>query len=292
MTKSDSRNGIVCATAAYILWGILPIYWKMLQGIPAHRILGHRIVWSFAVLAGLVFWRQEWGRLRSSVFNTKILLTHLAAALLISANWVTYIWAVNAGRIVDTSLGYYINPLVSVVLSLFVLREKISRIQWLAITLAASGVGYLALQQGGLPWIALTLALTFGLYGLLKKTAPLGALHGLALETAVLAGPALFYLLFSKPDPAINNPSSFAGILLAGTGIITALPLLLYAKAAQSIRLSTLGLLQYMSPTCGLILGVWAYGEPFPITRLLGFVFIWLALLFSWLDIWRRLGRK
>lgn len=292
--KTDSKNGLACAVAAYVLWGVLPVYWKMLQTVPAYRILCHRIVWSFFFLAGLVLLRQEWGRLWSLAFKPRILGIYIFAAILISVNWLTYIWAVNAGRIVDTSLGYFVNPLVSVILSLVVLREKISRLQWLAICLAAAGVGYLTLQHGGLPWIALTLAFTFGFYGLLKKTAPLGPLHGLAVETAVLAGPALMFLLGAQSDDGSDRISQgwTVSILLAGTGVITALPLLLYAKAAQSIKLSTLGLLQYISPTCGLFLGVWAYGEPFPMTRLAGFSFIWLALMFSWLDIWLRLRRS
>ncbi len=281
-----SAHGLISAVIAYVLWGILPVYWKTLQSVPAPQILGHRISWSFFFLAGLVLARNEWGKFKASAAKPRVVLLYTLAAAFLAVNWLTYIWAVNSGRIVETSLGYFINPLVSVLLSLVVLREKLSRGQWLAVGLAALGVGYLTIQYHGLPWVALVLAFSFGFYGLLKKIAPLDALSGLTLETAVLVLPALAYLTQAeiRHTGSLAHSSWSVRLLLAGTGIITAFPLLLFASAARQIKLSTLGLLQYISPTCGLVVGVWIYGEDFPAPRRLGFCIIWVALLVSWLD--------
>lgn len=281
---------MISAVIAYVLWGVLPVYWKALQAVPAPQILSHRICWSFLFLASLVLVRREVMRFKAAAAQPRTVMIYLLAALLLSMNWLTYIWAVNAGRIVDTSLGYFINPLISVLLGLVVLREHFHRLQWVAAGLAATGVAYLTIRQGNLPWVALVLAFSFGFYGLMKKTAPLGALHGLTLETALLAPLALVYLVPTETHSPAGLLHSGWGIklLLAGTGFITALPLLLFASAARAINLSTLGLLQYVTPTCGLVLGVWVYGEPFPVTRLVGFCFIWVGLLVLWLDIFLR----
>jgi chloramphenicol-sensitive protein RarD len=285
---SRSRTGLISALIAYILWGVLPVYWKALQTVSAPQILSHRILWSFFFLAGLVLVRREGLRfIKEAASRPRIVLLYVLAAILLSINWLTYIWAVNAGRIVETSLGYFINPLVSVILGLVVLRESFHRLQWVAAGLAASGVVYLTIRQGNVPWVALVLAFSFGFYGLMKKMAPLGALHGLTLETAVLVIPALIYLAPAEMHGTVGLVHSAWTVkwLLIGTGFITALPLLLFASAARAINLSTLGLLQYVSPTCGLVLGVWVYGEPFPIARLIGFCLIWSALVVLWLDL-------
>jgi chloramphenicol-sensitive protein RarD len=286
---SSTRQGVWLAVGAYALWGVLPVYWKAVRSVPAPEILAHRIVWSFVFLAGLVALRRAWPSLRAALSRRTIRIYGLAAALL-SVNWLTYIWAVNTGRIVETSLGYFINPLVSVALAVVFLRERLRRLQGLCVALAATGVAYLAWQHGALPWVALLLAGSFALYGLLKKTAPLPALQGLTLETALLWLPALAFLLWSESrgQAAFGHAGPRVTLLLAFTGVVTALPLLLFAAAARKVSLTTLGLLQYLAPSCQLLIGVLVYGEPFGRTRALGFSLIWAALaLYSAEGLWR-----
>jgi chloramphenicol-sensitive protein RarD len=274
-------KGILYGASAYLMWGFFPIYFKLLHQVPAVQILSHRVVWSLLFLLVLVFGFREGRLLRRSASNRRTLLIYLLAAVLLSANWLTYIWGVNAGFVVETSLGYFINPLMNVVLGVIILREHLRPAQWIPVGLAAAGVIYLTILYGALPWIALTLALTFASYGLVKKMAPLGALHSLTLETGLLFVPALGYLLwmantgegaFIRLGPAIT-------LLLAAAGVITAVPLLLFGTAARRVPLSTMGILQFITPTCQFLLGVFAYGEAFTPARLVGFVCIWLALL-------------
>jgi len=277
---------------AFVLWGVLPVYWKALQAIPAGQILAHRVVWSAILLIGLVLVRGEFRALRAAT-GGRALWIYSGAAILLAVNWLTYIWAVNAARIVETSLGYFINPLVSVLLGVVFLRERLGRMQWLAVGMAGAGVLYLTWQQGALPWVAVLLASTFGLYGLLKKTAPLGALPGLTLETALLGLPALAWLLGLEANGtcAWGHAGLRTTVLLTLTGVITTLPLLLFAAAVRRINLTTIGLLQYISPSCGLLIGVAVYGEPFDRTRWPGFVLIWAALaVYSLESAWRRAG--
>ncbi len=277
-------QGVACALLAYLLWGILPVYWKCLQSLDTLEILAHRIVWSVAFLALLLTLRREWPAFRRAVTTPATLRRYSLAAILLALNWGLYIYCVNHDRIVEASLGYYINPLVSVLLGTLVLQERLRRTQWIAVALAAAGVLQLTLQQGNLPWTSLTLALTFGLYGLTKKLSPLHAVPGLALETAVLLTPALASLGWFQlhHQAAFGHASLSTHLLLLLAGIVTSLPLLLFAHAAQRVPLSTLGLLQYLAPTCSLLLGVLAYQEPFPPARALGFALIWIALaLFS-----------
>ncbi|MBN1149459.1 MAG: EamA family transporter RarD [Anaerolineales bacterium] len=276
------NRGILYAASAYLLWGFLPVYWKALQSVPATQILSHRIVWSMVFLAALIAWKRDWARLRQAIAAPKTLLAGFLAACLLAVNWLTYIWGVNAGFVVETSLGYFINPLVNVMLGVIFLRERLRPWQWLPVGLAAAGVAYLTLTYGSLPWIALTLAFTFGLYGLIKKLASLGALTGLALETGILFGPALLYLLYlgSQGVGAFSSQGAPIDALLAATGVVTAFPLLLFGMGARRIHLSTLGILQYIAPTCQLFLGVLVYGEPFTPARLVGFGLIWAALIF------------
>ena len=270
---------------AFVLWGVLPVYWKALRPIPASQILAHRVVWSCIFLMGLVVVRGELRALRTAA-GGRALRLYAAAALLLSVNWLTYIWAVNTARIVETSLGYFINPLVSVLLGVVFLKERLGRAQWLAVGMAAAGVVYLTWQQGALPWVAVVLASTFGLYGLLKKTAPLGALQGLTLETGLLGLPALLWLLHLEADgsSAWGHSAWSTTLLLTLTGLVTTLPLLLFAVATRRINLTTIGLLQYIAPTCGLLIGVAVYGEPFDRTRWPGFMLIWAALAVYWLE--------
>lgn len=281
----SARKGIWLGLGAYLLWGLLPVYWKALRTVPAPEILMHRIVWSFGFLALLIILSRQGRTLRAAATQRRTLAIYLGAALLLGLNWFVYIWAVNHNRIVETSLGYYINPLVSVALGVVVLRERLGAIQWVAVGIAALGVLFLTWQYGAFPWVAVVLALSFACYGLIKKTAPLPALPGLTIETALLWLPAAGYLgaLESQGIGHFGQSGGWGDSLLVLTGVVTALPLLLFASAARLVKLSTLGLLQYVSPTCALILGVAVYGEPFPRARALGFGIIWLALAVYWL---------
>ena len=274
------NRGILYAVGAYLVWGFLPVYWKALDSVPATQILSHRIVWAVVLLVALIAWRRDWARLRGAIAEPKTLLVGFLAACLLAVNWLTYIWGVNAGFVVETSLGYFINPLVNVLLGVIFLRERLRPWQWLPVGLAAAGVFYLTFIYGSLPWIALTLAFSFGLYSLIKKLGSLGALTGLTLETGIMFGPALLYLLYlgSRGAGAFGGQGLPIDLLLVGTGVITALPLLLFGMGARRIHLTTLGILQYIAPTCQFFLGVVVYGEPFTWARLAGFGLIWLAL--------------
>jgi chloramphenicol-sensitive protein RarD len=283
-------KGILYALGAYALWGILPVYWKALELVPAIQILGHRVVWSFALLAVILLLRREGHALIAVRSSRRVLLLGALAAGLLGVNWLVYIWGVNSGHIVESSLGYFINPLVSVLLGVLFFKERLRPLQWTAVGMAACGVIYLTIRSGALPWISLVLALTFGFYGLLKKTSLLEALPGLSLEMAILFLPALAYLLLaqSQGSGAFGHAGVETNLLLAFTGVITALPILMFGMAARSIPLSLVGLLQYIAPTCQFLLGVLAYGEPFTHDRLIGFSVIWLALLLYWLEGWQR----
>jgi len=275
------NRGILYGIGAYTFWGLLPIYWKALQQVPAPEILANRMVWSLIFVAALLFVRRHWSWLRPALHNRRVLLTYFATSTLLAINWFTYIWAVNAGYIIETSLGYFINPLVNVLLGVLFLRERLRIAQVLALSLAAGGVVYLTVIYGAFPWIAITLALTFGFYGLLRKTGSLDSTEGLSLETALYFIPALSYLLFLNA----NGSGSFANsdprttLLLAGTGVVTGVPLLLFGAAARRITMTNLGLLQYIAPTMQFLLGVFVYNEAFSRVQLIGFVFIWLALI-------------
>jgi len=285
-----ANTGVWYALGAYVLWGLLPVYWKALQHVPAREILAHRILWSFAFLALLVRARGTWSTLATSARSRRTLRLYSGAAVVLTINWLTYIWAVNTDRIVDTSLGYYINPLLSVCLGVAFFRERLRPLQWCAVGLAAVSVVYLTVAHGSLPWVALVLAGSFGVYGLVKKLAPLGALHGLMIETALLAPPALGYLtiLGVRGDGAFGYGGAKTTLLLTTAGVVTALPLLLFATAARRVSLTTMGILQYVSPTCGLLLGVAVYHEPFTRARQVAFGLIWVALLLYWLEgVWQ-----
>jgi len=273
--------GIILAIGAYSIWGFLPIYLKLIQDVPALQILVHRSIWSFIFLIFLISIRKDWSNFMLAIRDRKTILFGAIAGTLLATNWLIFIWAVNTGYIVESSLGYFINPLVSVLLGVFFLREKLRTIQWFAVGLAGVGVLYLTINYGNLPWIALALASSFGLYGLSKKTSSLDSIKGLTLETGVLFIPALAYLLFLdlKGISIFGHTSLSVDVLLIALGLVTALPLLLFGAAAQRINLSTLGLTQYIAPTCQFLIGVLIYHEPFSHDRLIGFVIIWLALI-------------
>jgi chloramphenicol-sensitive protein RarD len=269
------------AVGAYTFWGLLPVYWKCLQHVPAPQVLCHRIIWSFLTLLVLIMILRKWNAFRTAVEGLYVLRAYAAAAVLIGMNWFTYIWAVNAGFIVETSLGYFINPLLSVLLGVVFFRERLRPWQWFTIGLAAVGVLYLTIAYGTLPWIALTLAITFGLYGLVKKIAPLESLYGLTLETGILLLPAFMFLLYSDRTGrgAFLHAGAISDVLLVGAGFITAVPLLMFSSAARRLLLSLIGVLQYIVPTLQLLLGVLVYREPFTIVKLIGFGIVWIALI-------------
>lgn len=275
------NKGVLSGVAAYVIWGFFPIYLKSLQVVPALQIMLHRVVWAFAFVSLLVIIRRRWPGIRSSLRDRRVILAYSATAVLLATNWLIYIYGINSGQVVETSLGYFINPLLSVALGVIILREQLRPMQWLPVGLAALGVLYLTLQYGTLPWIALALAFSFGLYGLIKKIAPLGAMDSLFVETGFIFLPALLYLLFSANQGvgAFGNDGWQITTLLAFSGVVTALPLLLFGRAARSIPLSLLGILQYIAPTVQFLLGIYLYNEPFSTTRLIGFSIIWLALL-------------
>jgi chloramphenicol-sensitive protein RarD len=268
------------AVGAYVLWGLLPVFWKWLAQVPAPQVLSHRVVWSFLTLIAVILVTRRWTDFRTRALNPRVLRSYLFAAALIGVNWLIYVWAVIAGFIVETSLGYFINPLLSVALGVIFFRERLRPWQWVAIGLAGIGVLYLTFVYGSLPWISLSLALTFGLYGMVKKASPLGSLYGLTLETGILFLPTLGYIIFSgaTDQGVFLNSGPVTDILLIGAGPVTAIPLLLFASAAQSIPLSVVGILHYIAPTLQFLLGVLVYDEPFSSSRLFGFAIVWTAL--------------
>ena len=284
--SATNKSGILLVVSAYIFWGLLPIFWKSLRNVPPLEILGHRILWSFVFLAAIQLVRNRWDEMRKKLKDPKTKITFIATSSLIGFNWFLYVWAINSGFIVETSLGYFINPLVSVFLGVIILRERLSRVQWFAIVIAAIGVLYMTVIYGVFPWIALVLAVCFGTYGLLRKIGSLGALDGLTFETAALFFPSLIYLIFleSIGRGAFAHISLQTTVLLSFTGIVTAFPLLLFAAAIRRIPLATVGILQYILPTMLFLVGVLVYKETFSTTRLIGFIIIWIALILFSLD--------
>ena len=275
------RKGVLAGIGAYTLWGLFPIYWRLLEQVPAIEILAHRIVWSLAFVALILLIQRDWHWTKEVLHNRRTLLTYSLAAVLLSINWFTYIWAVNAGYVVEASLGYFINPLVNFMLGVIFFGEKLRGGQVAAVLLAVLGVVYLTLSYGSLPWIALVLAFSFGAYGLIKKTASLESMHGFSLETAVLFLPALAFLFYRNANGvgAFMHQDTITTLLLILAGPVTSVPLLLFGFAARTIPLSMLGFIQYITPTLQFMLGVFVYNEPFPLSRLVGFCMIWLALI-------------
>ncbi len=273
------NRGIAYACAAYALWGVFPIYFKALQDVAPLEILGHRILWSLAVCVLLLLALRHVRWLAGLRQQPRVLLWFVGSSAAVAVNWFVYIWAVNAGRVVDASLGYFINPLVNVLLGALVLKERLRRAQWFAVGVAGTGVLWLTLQAATVPWIGLTLAISWGIYGLLRKTATLGAIEGLTLETMLLAPIAAVYLywLGASGSSAFASADTSTRLLLMAAGPVTAAPLLLFAGGARRIPFFTLGLLQYIGPTLQLLIGVWLYDEPFA-ERAFGYVLIWIAL--------------
>jgi chloramphenicol-sensitive protein RarD len=285
-----SPRGLAAATAAFVIWGLFPVYLHPLHDVAAIQVIAHRVAWSCLFILLWLVARGELGLLSSTLTKPALLARLTVTALLISCNWLVYVWSVTHEHIVDTSLGYYINPLMNVVLGVFVLKERLNRAQWVAVALAAAAVLYLAVLGGRPPWIALTLAVSFSLYGLLRKVISVDALPGLATETLLLLPFALAYLAWCQANGsgALSTSGAAIAALLIGSGLVTAIPLFLFAYGARALPYSTVGVLQYIAPSLQLVCGVYLFHESFGTTRAAGFAVIWLALLIYAADgVWR-----
>jgi chloramphenicol-sensitive protein RarD len=275
-----SPRGLLAGAGAFTIWGVFPIYLHPLREVPALQVIAHRISWSCLFILAWMLWRAEFASL-AAIFARRALLTRLLlSALLISTNWLVYVWSVSHGHIVETSLGYYISPLMNVVLGIFVLRERLNPVQWLAIALAAVAVVYITLEAGRPPWIAFALAVSFSVYGLVRKVISVEALPGLATETILLIPLAAAYLIWCEASGsgALTRSGAAVAALLVGSGLVTAVPLFLFAYAARLLPYSTVGVLQYIGPSLQLACGVLLFHERFDGARAVGFVLIWLAL--------------
>ncbi|MCA0173591.1 EamA family transporter RarD [Bacillus sp. RAR_GA_16] len=281
---SEQTIGILSGAGAYFLWGILPLYWKLVGNVPSEEVLAHRIIWSFVFMMIILAVMRKMSSFKDELYTIvrqpKKLAAIAFASLFITINWYAFIWAVNHDHVIQTSLGYYINPLISVLLGILFLKERLSFWQLISFLLATIGVLNLVFRFGEIPWVSLVLAMSFGLYGLLKKKARLGALTGLTIETLLITPFALIYLITVRSSVAdalyIQNSVTFS--LLLGAGVVTAVPLLLFASGANRISLSMIGFLQYIAPTLMLIQGVFLYGESFTSVHVVSFTLIWAAL--------------
>ena len=293
-SPATGRTGLLYALGAYALWGIFPLYWKQLGRVPAIEILAHRIAWSCAFTAVLVTWQRQWGPLVSALRTPRTLVTLVVSTALVTSNWFMYIWAVAHGRVSEASLGYYINPLFNVLLARLVLGERLRPLAIVSVLVAAAGVLYLAVGLGTVPWIALGLAVSFGVYGLVRKQAPVEPLVGLAVEVGLVTPIALLFLgrLFVDGTGAFPAGTGAEMALLAGSGAATALPLLFFAMAAKRLRYSTLGIVQYFSPSVQLVLAVAVFGEPFTSRHAVTFGLIWAAVAIYAFDGYRTSVRQ
>ncbi len=290
---SEQSRGSLYAIAAYFLWGIAPVYFKLIQDIPALEILTHRVLWSFVLLLGLLLMMGRLNRVGAVFHNRRQWLTLLVTACFIATNWGLFIWAINSNHMLDASLGYYINPLVNVALGMLFLGERLRRLQWLALALATGGVLVQLVAFGSLPWVALVLALSFGFYGLFRTKVPVDPLAGLFLETLLLLPAALLYLwwLDSATSNLLANSWQLNGLLMLA-GVVTTVPLLCFIGAAHRLPLSVLGFFQYIGPSLTFVLAVLFYGEAFTPDKMLTFAFIWGALVIFSLDAWRAQQQK
>jgi chloramphenicol-sensitive protein RarD len=275
-----ARAGALAAALCYFLWGLVPLYWKQLAGIDPVELIAHRHVWSLVFVLVLVLVQRGGGEVRNALSGGRSIAINFLSAALLTLNWLIYVWAVNAGHVIECSLGYFLVPLVNVAAGRFVLHEHLRRLQWLAIACAAAGVAWMIWQLDHPPWIALSLAGTWGAYSLLKKRSALGALAGLTVETLLLAPLAIGFLVWRHHagTGALGRADAWTQALILSAGVITAVPLLLFAYGAQRIRLTTLGLLQYIAPSVQFAIGLWVYHEPFSRERAFSFTLIWAGL--------------
>jgi len=279
-SNEDNRKGLIYGSGAYLLWGLFPLYWPLLKPAGAIEILAQRMIWSLLFIAIVLLCTRNWSGVRAVIADRAALSRLALAAACVSVNWGVYIWAVNSEHVVETSLGYFINPLLTILLGVFVLKESLTRSQWIAVGIATVAIVVLTIDYGRLPWIALALAVSFAAYGFLKKQVSAGAVESLAIETAVLALPALITLtvLANRSQLTFGHHSHSTTLLLAGSGVITAIPLLLFGAGASRLPLSTIGLLQYLAPVLQFAVGVGVRHEAMPLPRLLGFALVWVAL--------------
>lgn len=285
-----SWSSLFAAAGSYLLWGLFPLFWKRFHGIDATELIAHRMVWALVFLLGVVVAQGAFRSLQAALSNRTVLLNNFVSGALLTANWLVYVWGVNTGHIIETSLGYFLVPLLNVLLGRWVFHEKLRGPQLTAVALAAVGVILLIWQVGRPPWIALALAVTFGFYGLLRKRSPLGSLLGLTAETLLLSPLAIGFLLWRwrEGSGALGHVDGATTLLLLCTGVVTAIPLLLFAQGARGLRLTTLGLLQYLAPTCQFLLGWLIYAEPLSRERAASFGFIWSGLLIYSVDAFRQ----
>ncbi|MHC5908088.1 EamA family transporter RarD [Streptomyces sp. S6] len=293
MSKGEQRIGMANGIAAYGMWGLVPLYWPLLKPAGSVEILAHRMVWSLALVAGALLFVRRWAWAKELVRQPRRLALVVVAATVITVNWGVYIWAVNAGHVVEASLGYFINPLVTIAMGVLLLKERMRPVQWVAVGVGFLAVVVLTIGYGRLPWISLVLAFSFATYGLVKKKVNLGGVESLAAETAVQFLPALGYLVWLSAAGRSTFTGEGAGhaALLASTGVVTAVPLVCFGAAAIRVPLSTLGLLQYLAPVFQFLLGVVYFGEDMPPERWAGFGLVWLALLLLTGDAWRTARR-
>ncbi len=286
LAARQTAVGLGYGLLAYTSWGLSPIFWKAMSGIPALELVAHRTVWALVTFASLAFWRGQAGAMRAALRNPRILRTLVLTSLLLSSNWLIFIYATINNRVVEASLGYFINPLVNVFLGMLLLGERLRRVQWLAVGLAAVGVVVLALRTTGVPWIPLFLAGSFALYGYLRKTVAVEALPGSTLETLCVLPIGVGYLVWLGPSNHFGHVDVITHVMFLATGAVTALPLLWFAHAARRLALTTLGFLQYLSPSTQLVLAVAVYGESFTTSHQQSFAFIWAGLLVFSIDSW------
>lgn len=288
------RKGLAIAIGAFVLWGLMPLYWHLLKIVPALQIVAHRVLWSAVLVALWLAWSQGRGWFAAILKNKRLAAMLTLTGLCIGLNWSLFIWAVNAGHVVETSLGYFINPLLSVLIGVLFLRERLNALQWASVGIAACGVLWLTFNYGSFPWIALSLAASFGAYGLIRKLAPVDSVAGIGFENAVLLLPALALLVSQEVSgqggflPGASAWGWGVDLLLVFGGALTALPLIGFAYAVRRVPLSTVGLMQYISPTLSFLTGVFFFHEPFDRDRAIGFVFIWIALALFMTDSLRR----
>jgi chloramphenicol-sensitive protein RarD len=278
--QAAARSGAWAAGFCYLLWGAFPLYWKQLVAVSPFELIAHRYVWTAVLMVGLILAQRRFGEVRAALSTPRSFGLNALSATLLAGNWIVYVWGVNTGHVIETSLGYFLVPLVNVAAGRFILHEHLRRLQWIAIGCAAAGVAVMIFQLGRPPWIALTLAATWGGYGLMRKQTSLGALTGLTVETLLIVPFAFVFLIWRERAGlgAFGHTDALSHTLLVGAGIITAVPLTLFAFAARRIRLSTLGLLQYLAPTVQFALGVAVYHEPFSRERAASFALIWIGL--------------
>ena len=293
--EKRQMQGLIGALGAFICWGVFPLYFKMLDGIPVLEILAHRIVWSLVLVGFIIFFTHRFRKVLETLSDPRTLMLFFGSTLMIAINWTVFVWAVTSGRVLEASLGYYINPLVNVMLGMLFLGERMNKAQTTAILLAVAAVLLLSFKLGDVPWVSLAMAFSFGFYGLLRKKAPTESAVGLAVETAILTPVCIAYIAYLAITGTGGAGGAFydfsTNMLLLGLGAVTALPLIMFSFGAQRLRLSTVGVIQYIAPTLHAILAVYVFGETFSQDRLIAFGLIWIGLLIYTVDGFRGRGK-